>query len=110
MRGVSFFYFYWIGACLSIAGITWYYNQQATNFFGIAETKEVIVSIENAADLQTLHVNEGQVVRSGDILLELDRPELSNQIMQIKATLVQIKAQKGVSRSQLRAQILQLEA
>jgi HlyD family secretion protein len=62
-------------------------NAQAIEATGNVEMTEVIVSSKVAGRVEQLPVNEGQKVKQGDLLLQLDHEDLATQIAAAQANL-----------------------
>ena len=95
------------GAAVFLAVSTLY---ESTQFNGIADTQEIIVNSENPVEIKKIHVVEGQSVIPGQLLVELDNPEITLKINQISHRIDQLKAQKHVDKSALESKIAQLAA
>ncbi len=79
------------------------YTRESANFYGIAETKEIVVNTDNPVIIKKIHVVEGQKVKEGDLLVELERPELTMRI-------TQEKSQRQSRLRELRAELQSLRA
>lgn len=91
--------------CISIG-----YHLESTSFSGIAETREIVVNSEAAVDVRRINVTEGQAVEKGELLVELSSPELVLKINHIEHQLDELKAQKGVDKTEIQSRIRQLQA
>ncbi|MFW5960769.1 MAG: HlyD family secretion protein [Chitinivibrionales bacterium] len=79
------------------------YTRESATFYGIAETKEIVVNTDNPVIIKKIHVVEGQKVKEGDLLVELERPELTMRI-------TQEKSQRQSRLRELRAELQSLRA
>lgn len=79
-------------------------------FFGIAETREIVVNAEKAVEVRKVHVVPGQLIHTGQLLVSLDRPELTHRINEISNQIDKLKAQQLVSAADVQARINELEA
>ncbi|MES2803118.1 MAG: biotin/lipoyl-binding protein [Bdellovibrionota bacterium] len=52
-------------------------------FLGIADSKELQINFEYPVEVKRIHVIQGQNVRKGDLLLELDQSELNTKIRDV---------------------------
>lgn len=52
-------------------------------FLGIADSKELQINFEYPVEVKRVHVIQGQNVRKGDLLLELDQSELNTKIREV---------------------------
>jgi len=85
--------------------ITLFFKIENTNFYGIAETREIEVNLENPVEIERIHVVEGQSIEKGQLLVDLNNPELMLKINQVSHQLAQIKAQKGFNHEELKSKI-----
>lgn len=53
-------------------------------FLGIADSKELQINFEYPVEVRRVHVIQGQNVRKGDLLLELDQSELNTKIRDVE--------------------------
>ncbi len=83
-------------------------TNETTNFYGIADSGEIIINSENAVEIKKIYVLPGQLVDKGQLLLELSRPELTLKINEISHQIEELKAQRFVWKNDLKAQISQL--
>lgn len=100
----------WGFVLAAIVAITIVYRGESTNFYGIAETREIVVNSENPVEIKKIHVVQGQVIGESDTLIELKRPELTMKISDITHQLDELKVQKLVDASSSRSEIRQLQA
>lgn len=101
-------------AWLVVLGITisisFVYHLESTSFSGIAETREIVINTEAAVDVRRINVTEGQTVEKGALLVELSSPDLVLKINHIEHQLDELKAQKGVDKTEIQSRIRQLQA
>ncbi len=100
----------WIAAFTGVVIITLNCDRESTSFNGIAETREIMISSEIPVEIKRINVVEGQSVAEGELLLELNSPDLTIRINHISHQLGQLKAQKGVDKDEIRSKIKQLNA
>ncbi len=100
----------WLLVLACVITMTFLYNLESTNFYGIAETKELVANSENSVEINRINVVEGQFITKGQLLVELSSPELRMKINHISHQRDQLKAQKGVSKAELKSKIDQLKA
>lgn len=86
------------------------YKGTSTNFYGIAETRELTINSENTVEVKKIHVAQGQAIRQGDTLIELNSPELMLQISEITRELDKLKMERQVLIGKIRTELRQLEA
>ena len=68
------------------------------SLIGIVDGNEVIVSPQITGRMMKLTVDEGSVVKKGDLIAELDRKELEASLAAAKANVASLEAQVGGSR------------
>lgn len=103
-------YMVWIIVLGVVVLITVAYQRESTNFYGIAETHEMTVNSKVTVEIMVINVLEGQLVEEGDLLVELGSPELTLKINEISHQLDQLKAEKGISKSEIKSNIRELRA
>lgn len=94
----------------ALAALTLYYRAEPDTFYGIADTKEIVISSGSAVEVRRVSVVQGQLVDQGDTLMELHGPELELRISQITHELSELKARKAAHASLSKSEILQLKA
>lgn len=83
------------------AKITYNYFNQVSNLEGFAfgngriETTQVDISTKLPGRLESILVQEGDMVKKGDILARIDSKELNSKLIQAKAQVEQTKQQKN---------------
>ncbi|ACN15217.1 hypothetical protein HRM2_21190 [Desulforapulum autotrophicum HRM2] len=109
-KGNGGLYAVWFIILVATVAITRFYGLESSNFYGIAETREIVVNFEGAVEIKKINVTEGQSVEQGMLLVELSSPDLMLKINQISHQLDQLKAQKGVDKSEIQSRLRQLKA
>jgi len=110
MNNFKFLYILWFVAVIFIIFFS-NKNQIETNyFFGIAESNEVIVNFEKSVEIKRIHVIPGQKVKKGMLLLELDQPELTLNLNEIKHQLSEYRLQQKIEKTNIQTQIKALKA
>ncbi len=110
MKRAKPLFLFWLLAIGVIVYMTLTYESESADLYGIAETKEIVVNWEHAVDIKKIHVVEGQEIKSGDRLVELDSPDLSLKISQITHRHNELKVQRGMNAAEIRAKLRQLQA
>ena len=67
-------------------------NTTMNTIYGVADTKETVVSFRFPVIIKNINVAPGQRVYKGDTLIETDAPELGVQILKMKSDLAELKA------------------
>lgn len=78
-------------------------------FVGSTSARAVNVSLEHPATIKKINVISGQNVQKGQLLLELDSPELNLKINTVSHELDQLKAEYEINK-QLKGQLLSIKS
>ena len=109
MNRIKLLYLVWFLVFIILVALFLNYRSESTNFYGIAETREIIVNSEHPVELKKIHVVPGQLINKGARLLELDRPDLTMRINEITHQIEENRAQNIVTTAALRSQIAELK-
>ena len=109
-KNIKFIYFAWAIAVGVIVFLTIMHQGESTEFYGIAETREITLSSENAVEINEIHVVPGQAVSNGELIVKLKNPALTMKINEISHMLEGLKAQDIVTTESINSQIAELEA
>ncbi|MFC1584603.1 DUF3616 domain-containing protein [Fibrobacterota bacterium] len=93
-----------------IIAISLFYKSSSTIFYGIAESREIVVNLENPVEIGKIHVVQGQLIKTGDLLVKLNRPGLTLKINDITHQLNELKVQASLNTGMSRSQINRLKA
>jgi len=110
MSRIKLLYIVWVGCVLALVMMSRDNGTDGATFFGIAETREIVVNAEKAVEVRKVHVVPGQLIHPGQLLVSLDRPELTHRINEISNQIDKLKAQQLVSAADVQARINELEA
>lgn len=110
MNTPKLLYFLWVLALGAVVLMSLDGNEETTDFQGIADTREVIVNSENAVEIKKFYVIPGQEIKSGDLLVELDQPELNMKINEISHELEEFKKRRVLNVEETKSRIRQLQA
>lgn len=100
--------FYTVCICLVIALtiVTINIRRESTNFYGIAETKEMVINAEFGVEIKEMRVTPGQSVKAGDTLMEMRSPEIDLKISEYSHLINEMetrsKTQANLSKSEIR--------
>lgn len=76
----------WTSIAAAIVICALLYNSirvERIGFLGIADSKELQINFEYPVEVKRVHAIQGQNVRKGDLLLELDQSELNTKIREV---------------------------
>jgi HlyD family secretion protein len=103
-------YITWVLASLLLILIVINFRSEVSDFYGIAESSEVEISFESATIIKQLLVVPGQIVTAGQLLMELERPELTVELNRVRHRLEEITADREIWLKQTSARIAELQA
>ncbi|MBT3233861.1 MAG: HlyD family efflux transporter periplasmic adaptor subunit [Calditrichaeota bacterium] len=110
IKGDWLLYLVWVIVFVLVMIFTLTHELESTSFFGITESREIVISSKSSVEIQNIDVIEGQSVGQGRELVKLISPDLTIKINQISHQLDGLKAQKGVNKNELISKINQLKA
>ena len=110
MSRIKLLYIVWFCCVVALVMVSRDNGTDVATFFGIAETREFVVNAEKAVEVREVHVVPGQLIHTGQLLVALDRPELTRRINESSNQIDKLKAQQLVSAADVQARINELEA
>ena len=110
MHNIRLMYLVWIICLIVVTGIIFVQRQDAPIFYGIAETREIIINTESPVEIKRLQVAPGQEVYQGDLLVQFEQPELTMKINEITHELEELKTRHQISTAETSSRIDQLTA
>lgn len=110
MSRIKLLYIVWFCCVVALVLVSRHNGTDVATFFGIAETREIVVNAEKAVEVRKVHVVPGQLIHTGQLLAALDRPELTHRINEISNQMDKLKAQQVVNAADILARINELEA
>lgn len=100
----------WALAIAAAAVISLHYRGEHTEFTGIAETRENIISSEQPVLVRKIHVLAGQQVAAGQLLVDLDNPGLRRTISELSREIEKLREDRSARAAELTMQIDRLQA
>lgn len=100
----------WILALLAVVVIGSLFKGQSFMFTGIAEATETVVSVQNSVNVIKIHVTPGEEVKSGDTLVELDRPDLVLRINELTGELDALEGRGNVNTASIDQKVAEVQA
>jgi multidrug resistance efflux pump len=100
----------WILALLAVVVIGSLFKGQSFMFTGIAEATETVVSVQNSVNVIKIHVTPGEEVKSGDTLVELDRPDLVLRINELIGELDALEGRGNVNTASIDQKVAEVQA
>jgi multidrug resistance efflux pump len=94
---------------LALAITTINIRNEASSFYGLAETKEIVVSSETAVEIKKIRITPGQPVKMGDTIVELTSHDLDLRINEISHQLDELKTRSIAHANMTRTEIRQLK-
>jgi len=110
MKRSKLLYLSWALAIVTLVLIVTTHRKNQTTFYGIAETREMIINTEYPVELKKLHIAPGQTVRHQDLLVEFSRPELAMEINAITHELEELRGQQQANAHEFKSRINALRA
>jgi len=110
MSRIKLLYILWFGCVVALVMVSRDNGTDGATFFGIAETREIVVNAEKAVEVRRIPVVPGQLIHAGQLLVALDRPELTHRINEITNQIDKLKAQQLVNAADIQARINEMEA
>ncbi len=95
--------FAWVVAVTVILSLGFFLGSESVVVLGVAESREYQVNFDSAVEIKQVHVQPGQIVRKGDLLVELKQSEWAARLRELKKDLHRLQAE-----SKLRNQISRL--
>lgn len=86
----------WVVCVLGVAAMGLHTASYSTSFLGIAESRESIINFEFPVTIKRVLVLPGQTVNKGELLAELDQPELDSKIRATRSQLEKLQAERSL--------------
>ncbi len=103
-------YFIWLVVLIMIIFISINGKREVTSFYGIAETKEIIINSENSVNIKAIFVLPGQKVKKGQKIIELTRTDLAIRINETTHNIKTLKIESKYDQNTNLAQINQYKS
>ena len=103
-------FFIWLFIIVIIIFISLNGKREITSFYGIAETKEIVINSEYSVNIKDILVLPGQQVAKGDKLVELTRTDLELKINEITHSIKTLKIESKYDVNSNLAQIDQYKS
>jgi len=110
MKRPRLLYLAWLLAVVVLVAMITNQKRGVTTFYGIAETREIIINSEYPVEIKRIRVVPGQRVEKDELLVEFVRPELTMEINTISHKLEELGAQRSVNTHALKTRINGLKA
>jgi multidrug resistance efflux pump len=82
--------------CLAVAVVVclgFYLNSDSVSILGVADSREFQVNFDSPVAIKQIHVLPGQVVKKGDLLMELNQSDLEMQLYVLKSRFDKLSAE-----------------
>jgi len=83
----------WCCAVVVMIAAGFYLNSDSVSILGVAESREYQVNFDRSVAIKQIHVLNGQDVKKGDLLLELNQSDLEMQLYVLKARADKLSAE-----------------
>ncbi|KRT56269.1 HlyD family secretion protein [endosymbiont of Ridgeia piscesae] len=110
MSGNKKLFFSWSITLLAVVLMTLLYRGETTQFFGIAESREQVISFQYPVAIHRLHVVPGQEVKQGDLVAELMRADLLTKIAMADYQIDVLSAERSLRHEKLKSELQSLRA
>lgn len=71
-------------------------STESASFLGIADSRESIVNFEYPVTITQINVIAGQTVKKGDLVAQVDQPDLELKVQELRAALNKLVAQQNL--------------
>lgn len=89
---------FWSLCLVGVVVMGFYIKSQTASFMGIAESRESIINFEFPVTIKRVHFLPGQAVRKGELLVELDQPDLESKLHLARAQIEKLRAEQSLKR------------
>jgi len=110
MRGFNLLYLILPFAGWAVFGLFQYLNHGTATFYGVAENLETQVNLDHAVTVNRIHVQAGQFVTKGTLLLEVRRTALGFQANELRHEIAEVEAGARLRMAELRGELERLRA
>ncbi len=101
----------WVAALLGLIALNYaIVGKSASQFPGVASSREQAISFQYPVEVVRVVVVEGEAVQAGDVLLEVRRPDLDSELAIIENRMTEIKTRHLESTATTRARLESLRA
>lgn len=94
-KKINSFYVFIAIFFIGLLTVNTHYFKGSNSFLGVTYSKEYKINIEKPAIVRATHIVPGETVQPGDLLVELDSPELSLEIEKLKKEIELYQSQKA---------------
>jgi len=105
-----FFLIAWLAILASVIYMSTAFDGESYELYGIADSSEITIASKHAVEIKKIAVVDGKFIKKGDLLVELNNPELNIKINQISHQLEQFKIEKTSGKSEIVSKIRELKA
>lgn len=89
----KFLFFFWSTAVVAVLSLGLYLGSEPVSILGVAESREYQVNFSNPVEIKRVHVQPNQVVKKGDLLIELSQADLDMQLRVLKSRMDRLLAE-----------------
>jgi HlyD family secretion protein len=76
MKGINIFIIFWVLTALLLLIISMHYKRQSDAIVAQVEPEKIAISFQKPVKIKSIYVIPGQEVEEGELLMELERPDL----------------------------------
>lgn len=89
---------FWSACVFGVIAMGILIQTRPAGFLGIADTRESVINFEFPVTIQRIHVIPGQLVQRGDLIAELEQPDLEMKIHIAQSQLEKLQAEQNLKR------------
>lgn len=86
-------FFFWSLAVVVVISFGIFLGSQPVSILGVAESREYQVNFGNAVEIKRVHVLPNQIVKKGDLLIELSQADLDLQLRVLRSRYDRLQAE-----------------
>ena len=109
MKKIKILYPVWAFVCIILAYLAIQEKNQTNRFKGVTELDEIVINTEYPVEIKRVHVMPGQAVAKGELLIELQRPDLIKKINEISHEKKKMMMQLKLKELEIQSQAIQLK-
>jgi multidrug resistance efflux pump len=93
-----------------LSGFNWNFSSESMVFYGFANNKELNINLENSAQVKTIFITPGQIVKKGEVLLEVTRSSIAVSQSDISHDISKLQSQYQIWESGLKNSLRTINA
>ncbi|MBX2996714.1 MAG: HlyD family efflux transporter periplasmic adaptor subunit [Bdellovibrionaceae bacterium] len=86
----------WAACLAGVVALSFYMGSESMSFLGVADSRELQVNFESPVEIKRIHVLAGQMVKKGDLLIELNQSELNSRLRLARSQMAKLQSEMKV--------------